>query len=114
MLEELIGRSSQEMLIGKSGTLIPFNAIYIAIHTEVFKNILRFQFYQKQPGEVILKIIPSHDFTDLDRKKIFDAIHNRVGDDLRLFIEKVEKIELTKRGKAKVLIQELSFKFGDS
>jgi len=114
MLEELMGRCSQEMLMGKSGTLIPFNALYIAIHSDVFKNIYRFQFHQKQPGEVILKIITRRGFTDSDRKRIIDVIYRRAGDDLQLFVEEVEKIELTDRGKFKALIQELSIKFGDS
>ena len=113
ILDKLTGRCSQEMLIGKSGTLIPFNALYIALHSDVFRNVYRFQFHQKVAGEVILKVIPRKDFSDWDKKKFLDAIYRRVGDDLQVIFEQVGEIKLTQRGKSKLLIQELLIEFGD-
>jgi len=79
----------------------------------VFRNVYRFQFHQKVAGEIILKVIPRKDFSDLDKKKFLDAIYQRVGDDLQVIFEQVGEIKLTQRGKSKLLIQELLIEFGD-
>jgi phenylacetate-CoA ligase len=109
MIEQLIGRGSDEIIIGKSGTRIPFNAIYIAIHSDVFSDIFRFQFQQKIPGEVIIKIVPKSTFSQKDKNRFLKSIYERVGDDLKVEIEEVEDIELTQRGKSRLFIQEISF-----
>ena len=109
ILEQLIGRGSKDFIIGKTGTKIPFNALYIAIHSEVFSNILRFQFHQKKPGEITIKVIPRSKFSELDKKNFLKSIHKRVGDELIADIEVVENIELTHRGKSRLLIQEIAF-----
>ncbi len=108
LIDELVGRGSKEFLVGKSGTKIPFNALYIAIHSDVFSNIRRFQFHQKKPGELMIKIIPKKEFSEVDKKNFIKSIYQRVGDDLDIEITEVDKIELTQRGKYKLLIQEHS------
>lgn len=109
LLKELIGRGSKEILVGKSGTRIPFNALYIAIHSDVFSHIFRFQFHQKNPGEIMIRIVPKKSFSEINKKKLIRSINQRVGDDLIVEIKIVENIELTQRGKFKLLIQDLSF-----
>lgn len=109
MLEKLIGRGSKEFIIGKNGTKIPFNALYIALHSDVFSNISRFQFYQKQPEEIKIRIVPKPNFSELDKKNFIKSIFQRVGDDLHVEIEVVQNIELTHRGKSRLLIQEIPY-----
>jgi phenylacetate-CoA ligase len=109
MLEQLIGRGSKEFIIGKSGTKIPFNALYITLHSDVFSNIVRFQFYQKKLGEITIRIVPKPEFSELDKKNFIKSIFQRVGDDLHVEIEVVENIELTHRGKSRLLIQEIPY-----
>jgi phenylacetate-CoA ligase len=107
IIEELIGRGSKDIVIGKSGTKIPFNALFIAIHSNVFSNILRFQFHQKKPGEIIIRVVPKVNFSGLDEKRFLDAIYHRVGEDLEAEFEEVKDIELTERGKSRLFIQEI-------
>ena len=82
-------------------------SIYFIVHSGIFDNVYRFQFSQKDPGFVTLKIIPRIGFSSDDKKKIFDAIYERTGKDLELFIEEVDNIELTPGGKSKLFIQDL-------
>lgn len=107
ILEDLIGRGSKDIIIGKSGTKIPFNAMFIAIHSNVFSNILRFQFHQKKPGEIIIRVVPKANFSALDKKRFLDAIYLRVGEDLEVEFEEVNDIELTERGKSRLFIQDI-------
>jgi len=107
MLEDLKGRSSQDFLVGKSEVLYSMTSIYFIVHSDIFDNVYRFQFSQKDPGFVTLKIIPRIGFSSDDKKKIFDAIYERTGKDLELFIEEVDNIELTPGGKSKLFIQDL-------
>ena len=109
IIEDLIGRGSKDIIVGKSGTKIPFNALYIAIHSNVFTNILRFQFHQKKQGEIIIRVVPKPNFSALDKKRFLEAIYQRVGEDLDVEFEEVKNIELTERGKSKLFIQEVKW-----
>jgi phenylacetate-CoA ligase len=105
VLENLIGRWSQEMVVDKNKALISIAALNL--HSDVFSNVHRYQFHQKKFGELILKVVPKDNFLDKDKEKISTAFHKKVGNNLQLFIEEVDKIDLTRRGKSKLLIQEL-------
>jgi phenylacetate-CoA ligase len=105
ILENLIGRWSQELVVDKNEALISMTALNL--HSDVFSKVHRYQFHQKKFGELILKVIPKNNFSDKDKEKIFVAFHKKVGNNLQLFVEEVEKIDLTQRGKSKLLIQEL-------
>lgn len=108
MLEDLMGQCSKEMMVvGKSGALFAIHALYFTIHSDVFRNVYCVQFHQKRAGEIILNVVPQSGFSEGDRKRISGAIYRRVGDDLQLFIEEVDNIELTPRGKSKLIIQDL-------
>ncbi len=110
ILEKLIGRWNQEMIVGKNGALISMAALNL--HSDAFEKVHRFQLHQKKPGEVILKVVPKINFSHKDRENILRAFYKKIGDDIQLSLKEVDKIELTQRGKSKLLIQDLSIDFG--
>jgi phenylacetate-CoA ligase len=111
LLEQLVGRWNQEMLLGRSGALISIAAFNL--HGDVFKNVYRYQFYQKKQGEMIIRVVLKKDFSIKDEEEISKAIYKKVGQDLQIFFEEVDEIKLTARGKFKLLIQELPLNSGD-
>ena len=109
IFEDLTGRWNQEMVLGKSGSLISIAALNL--HSDVFKNIKNYQFYQKKAGEIALNIVIKPGFSEKDKENILNAFYKKVGNDLDFEFKIVENISLTKRGKLKLLIQDLKLDF---
>ena len=107
IVKNLIGRWEQEMILSKSHSLISIASLNL--HGPAFKNTNQFQLIQKCEGELIIQVIPKKEFGLKDEKLIMDLFERRVGNDLDLYIEKVNDIQLTQRGKAKMLIQKLNY-----
>lgn len=100
------GRWLQEMLVGKNGALISVTALNM--HSDLFANIQRFQFYQETRGQVVLRVIPTPDFDyKRDGEVIINAFREKVGHELDVELKVVESVELTTRGKQMFLIQKL-------
>lgn len=105
-LEDLIGRWNQEMIVGKDGSMISNAALNI--HSSVFNKVEKYQYHQRRKGELIIRVEPKEGFTYEDENRIKKEIHKKTGANLKVLLEKVDKIELTERGKFKHLIQELN------
>lgn len=102
------GRWLQEMVVGKSDTLISITALNM--HSGLFKNVQRYQFYQDTPGKLELRVIPSSGYGEQDETIIKQTFKEKVGKELILNVKSVDSIDLTKRGKQMYLIQKLPLK----
>lgn len=108
LLTDLIGRWQQEMIIGNNGTLISLSALNL--HSDNLINIAQYQFVQKRTGELIINIVPRKNYNRTDESRIKDGFYKKVGNELYITINPVDKIPLTARGKFKLLIQNLKMK----
>jgi phenylacetate-CoA ligase len=95
------GRWKQDMLSGRTGASISVTALNM--HGDMFEHVARYQYYQRTPGECVLRVMPAPGFTEADERAILGAFANKVGDELLFTIEVVENIPLTDRGKLKLL-----------
>ena len=105
LLKDLIGRWRQEMVVGMDGALISIAALNL--HSDVMKNVNTFQFKQIEKGEIIVKLVPKEKFDEKDEYIIIKSLRSKVGDNLIITTDIVNKMELTSRGKHKLLVQEL-------
>jgi len=101
----------QEVIISGTGRRISMAAINM--HTNVFDHLYQFQFYQEKPGEIIFKIVPKSFYTEFDQVKIEHELLKKLGKDIKLFIQKVDKMEKTKSGKYRFLVQKLNVRDSD-
>ena len=99
------GRWTQEVLYGRHGNPIPMSAINL--HSDVFQNVFRFQFYQEKKGEAILRLVPKAGFTEDDRAKIENEINRKFNGSVVVITRTVDNIPLTERGKYKFIDQQL-------
>ncbi|MES9906402.1 MAG: hypothetical protein ABW168_27435 [Sedimenticola sp.] len=105
-LSKVDGRWLQEMLIGKNGGYISVTALNM--HSELFANVQRFQFYQEIIGKCELRIVPAHGFViEMDSKTISKAFRDKVGHELDIVIKIVDSVEMTNRGKQMFLVQKI-------
>ena len=79
----------------------------INMHDDIFDDIKQFQFFQKEPGLLKIKIIPKVSYNNDSRKKIKVGLENKLGNDFKLEIEEVDCLEYTNLNKYTFVKQEL-------
>jgi phenylacetate-CoA ligase len=104
-IKKVEGRE-QEFILTGDGRKISIAALNM--HSDLFVNVSKFQFYQKTPGTVILRLVPTRGFSSADERKIFSQFMEKFGNGVDLKISIVDDIPLSGRGKFKFLIQELN------
>jgi phenylacetate-CoA ligase len=108
--ERIEGRM-QDFIVTGTGRLISMTAINM--HDDIFDDIVQFQFYQEKRGEVVFRYIPKQTCTDQALEKIRSGLLPKFGDDVELYLCKVDDIQLSKRGKFRFLDQHLQIGVGD-
>lgn len=98
----------QEFLVDRTGIKMSLTGIIGALHSTVFKNMEKFQFFQEERGETILKIVKRDGFTHLDKNNILKTLYSKMGKDINIKIEYVDDIKRTSRGKFIWVEQKLS------
>jgi len=71
-------------------------------------NIREAQIVQKYPGEMTINIVPGHKYSDSDNVKLLEETIKRVGKDMTVKIEYVEKITRSKTGKLRFVVSEVA------
>lgn len=106
VLKDVKGRWDADVVIGKNGARIP--AAAMNFHSEIFKDINKFQFHQVSEGHVTLRIVLKEGLLYLDENKLIQQIQTKTGNNLEISVEYVDDIQLTSRGKYKMIIQEIN------
>jgi phenylacetate-CoA ligase len=105
-IKNIIGRWNQEQLIGKNGTKISIAALNM--HSDVYKNIKNFQFYQETKGQVILNIVKTKDYSSNDEEKIKSELSEKLGSDYHIVFQYKNELPRTQSGKLKYIVQRLN------
>jgi len=103
IIRHISGRWTQEMLVAKAGNPISITALNM--HSDVFRNVLQFRFFQHTPGVATLKVVAADGFGEMDRRRILDALAAKVGDQIEFAVEIVSDLPRTHRGKHQFLEQ---------
>ena len=104
-LKKIIGRT-QDYIVTKNGEKVALTALIFGQHYAAFKNIQKWQLQQDFPGKVRILIIKGQKFSKEDELEIQKKFQVFCGIDTEF--EYVNLIPLTKRGKYKFLIQNIS------
>lgn len=99
------GRWKQDVLVNSEGALVSLTALNM--HSKVFDNIVKYQFYQEEKGEAILKVVPTSEYCNEDKFEIEKQINEKTGNKIKLLVCEVEDIPLNKNGKYKIVDQRL-------
>lgn len=103
---DVMGRWSIEgFVIGKNGSRI--SAAALNMHGEVFKNVIRYQYYQKLKGELEIRVIVNPQFSEDDEKKIAYEHKKKLWSEMDIVVHRVDDIPLTKSGKQRRIICEI-------
>jgi phenylacetate-CoA ligase len=114
MLEKVSGRI-QEYIVRKDLKLISVTAALFSLHGAKMMNVKQIQLFQEEPGALIVRIEKNKSSMKEDIEKyILDAFKMRFGNSIKSKVVFVDKIEKTKRGKIKYLIQKIPIDFKTS
>lgn len=105
LLKEVRGRWHQETLVGKLNNRISMTALNM--HSAIFDNVYQFQFYQREIGQVELRIVRKPAYTEKDSRAILASFQEKMGDTIDLQLNFKDELPLTARGKFRFIIQEL-------
>lgn len=97
LLERIVGRR-QDVLIGRSGTRVPIAAVNM--HDELFDDLCQYQFQQREPGSVVLIVVPRRPpLTASQRTRVLRGLAVKLGQDFELSLAESDHIERTPSGK---------------
>jgi len=105
IIASIEGRWNQEYLFGKDGLKIYLTALNM--HSNIFKNVIKYQFHQKEISNVELHIVVNKLFQENDINHILKGLEQKVGHAINFKIKLVEQLTLTSRGKFKNIVSTL-------
>lgn len=105
LIRNIKGRWVQEKIITKRNSGISLTSLNM--HSDLFNEVIQFQFHQKVKGIVELKLVKSKNFNESHEKKIRNAFMEKFKDLVDMEIVFVNTIDRTGVGKHKFLVQEL-------
>jgi len=104
-LAGVVGRWTQEMLVGRDGALVSMTAINL--HSAVYARIGRFRFVQERPGEAELLVVPADSWDAEAERELLSALDERLSGRLAVTIRVIEELPLTMSGKSQFVDQRL-------
>lgn len=99
----IIGRK-QDFIINKHNEIVP---CIISERKHTLENVINFQYYQDTVGILEFRVITNEKFGGKDIEAIEKDLKNSFSNKIDPIVQKVNKIEKTKAGKQKRLIQKL-------
>jgi phenylacetate-CoA ligase len=78
-----------------------------AAHFEQLDQCLRIQYEQREPGKLILRVMPLRKLADTDCAAIARAVEEKTQGGCTVRVEQVDAIPVTERGKQRLLMQHL-------
>jgi len=100
------GRSKYDLLIKANGSVVSMTALNM--HSDVYRNVMKSQFYQDTPGKVELRIVPTREYSQSDSDEIIRQLQEKLGPEMDITVILKNDIPLNKNGKAKIVDQRIS------
>ncbi len=103
LLKKIEGRT-QEFIVNKMGNELPLTGMYGLIPSSS-DFVKEYQFFQREPGDIILRIVRCEGFSDKDAQLILHRLTRRLGPGFRFSIKYVDSVERSSGGKVQFLIK---------
>jgi phenylacetate-CoA ligase len=109
LLTDIVGRWQHEVVVTRDERYIPITTLNT--HNDAFDHVEEYQYYQEKPGELVLKIVPLPTYTEADTGRIQQALLTKLHGAMQIQVVFVPQIPRTRRGKYRMLIQEVPVSF---
>lgn len=91
------GRWEQDFVTGKNGARVSLAALNL--HGGAFEAVLRYQYVQRAPGDLVVRLVPTRVLTQSDIDRVVSAIRAKVGAEFSVAVEVTSDLTLSSRGK---------------
>lgn len=98
-------RSLEGFVVGQNGSRIGVAALNM--HGDLFKNVVRYQYYQRVPGQLVVRVIPNSMYSLADEVEIVTAHRQKLWGEMDVIVQKVQDIPMTGSGKQRRVISEI-------
>ena len=102
VIETIEGRKDDYIVTPSGKWLGRFSIVFRAV-----PNMIESQIIQEKPDMVRVLIVPANNFTWNDENILLEKLRERLGQEMKIVIQKVDSIPRTKRGKFKVVISKI-------
>lgn len=103
LVRQIKGRAL-EYIETPSGARMTVTALNV--HGGTWRNVRQFQYVQKAPDRVLLRVIKGDQYSEADEKRILAQMGERFGDEIKVGMEYVREIPKTIRGKTPLVVKE--------
>lgn len=103
LLKKIEGRT-QEFIINKTGNELPMTGMYGTIPSSS-NQVKEYQFLQREPGELIVKIVRCEGYTDKDERLIMQSLTRTIGSGFNISVKYVDSVIRTTSGKVQFLVR---------
>jgi phenylacetate-CoA ligase len=104
LLKKIEGRV-QESIISKTGDKFPMIGMYNAV-AKSSNQVKEYQYFQREPGEIVLRVVRSNGFTDKDKHLIVQRLTRTLGPGFHISVEYVDSVKRTSAGKVQFLVKD--------
>lgn len=95
-------RMYEGFVFGRNGSKI--SATALNIHSDCFRNVLRYQYYQTVVGQLVIRVIPMAQYSSVDEARIVAEHEMKLQGEMEIVVRKIDDIPLTKSGKQQRLV----------
>lgn len=106
LLERVEGRVF-DIIVGTNGNHLT-GTFWTILLREYAKGILQFQILQERFGEIIMRLVVNHLFTENEKQKLLKRVYLKCGADIKIEVQLVDNIPLTNSGKHRFVISKVS------
>ncbi len=96
--------SLEQFVFGKNGAKI--SAAALNMHADVYANVVRYQYYQRTAGQLIIRVVPSPTYSFRDDDRIMAAHEQKLWGEMDIMVQRVQDIPLTSSGKQRRIVCE--------
>ncbi len=103
VIKEVVGRI-EDVVIGPDGRqLVRFHGVFVHL-----PHVVEGQIIQESLDQILVRIVPTPEFNENDRLDVISRVQQRMGNEVKVFVELVSSIERTNSGKFKAVISKIS------
>lgn len=100
------GHKTEQVMIGKNDAIL---TVGLDFHSQVFAKITSYQFVQNIPGEAELLLETEFTLSEDEKKEVIGVVYSAYRNNIDITCKFVKKIEVTKSGKHKKLVQNIKY-----
>ena len=83
------------------------SAAALDVRGTCFDHVIRYQYYQQRPGQLVVRVIPNSMYSAADERDIIVTHEKKLWNEMNVVVQRVDDIALTVSGKQRRFVCEI-------